>query len=813
MMQNPKKFIVNHWPIIFITIMSFLLPAIWLRERLIIAYNEPGFVFFFNPVKLFNSSKYIWWDSFFLGIDWTRKLVCLPYYLLTSGLQFLEFPAIARQYLFFSAILFLSALAMYLLAIELFPDKDKKTNFFAFVVAMFYVLNPYSMHIWHRFTRFIFILPFLPLVFLVTVKILKKFSFKYAFLFAIVVLLFSPVGLEFFIPLFIPVVFYVIFEAMKRRRFVQWKYFGLTIFLTIGLNLWWILPFPYSIQDIFNRSASLINPLGSLIAISKRLPLLYIFRLIDNTTINWYGVSYHPGWIEFLIPLLAVIAILSGIKRNKNVLFFSLLLIIGLFLTKGLQPPGGFIYEWAFLYIPFFKAFRNPFGKFGLIVAFSYSFLVPLGIYNLWQLIRNRALRVWVTSLILILLFGVSIWPMWTGDVFSFWQGHVIYRGVKEIPSTKVKIPDYWHEASEFINIDQENYRIVFLPLVHGDAVWYKWKHGYLGTGYESVSLLFNKPVISQFFSFRAEMFIKMVFNNIFLTDPNSCLPLLGLMNTRYILVRNDIEDKAFKKTVPLAKTHQLLDSMKPIHKVKSFGKLDLYKVPDDYWLPHIYSSTTPTLVAGSIENLPSLAKAGCFKGKPALFFDMEKENKRLKERKDMLRLIFSNNRWKLLDRGMEIKEDSERSRKQVPKIMFRKINPTKYEVRAREANEPFWLVFSESFHKGWRLYNKVEVKEDGAFGEIVADYPKLGVKEARHLQKFTPGDIRYLFRKADVKEHYLVNGYANAWYIDPEKLGLGEDFTLVMYFWPQTLFYLGLLISGLTLLCCIGYLLWKRRR
>jgi hypothetical protein len=98
-------------------------------------------------------------------------------------------------------------------------------------------------------------------------------------------------------------------------------------------------------------------------------------------------------------------------------------------------------------------------------------------------------------------------------------------------------------------------------------------------------------------------------------------------------------------------------------------------------------------------------------------------------------------------------------------------------------------------------------------FKEIVADYPRLKVKEARHLIKFTPEDIRYLFRNPLAAGHFLVNGYANGWYIEPEKLGLGENFTLVIYFWPQSLFYLGLGISGLTFLGCIVYLIWPKKR
>jgi len=140
------------------------------------------------------------------------------------------------------------------------------------------------------------------------------------------------------------------------------------------------------------------------------------------------------------------------------------------------------------------------------------------------------------------------------------------------------------------------------------------------------------------------------------------------------------------------------------------------------------------------------------------------------------------------------------------PEITFKKINPTKYLVKVGGAKAPFWLVFSESFHKQWRLYqmtdNRREMTED-----IVAEYPHLKVKEAKHLQRFTPEDIKFLFKKPLKAEHHLVNGYANGWYIEPKELGLGQDFTLVLYFWPQSLFYLGLGISGLTLIGCIIFL------
>ncbi len=182
---------------------------------------------------------------------------------------------------------------------------------------------------------------------------------------------------------------------------------------------------------------------------------------------------------------------------------------------------------------------------------------------------------------------------------------------------------------------------------------------------------------------------------------------------------------------------------------------------------------------------------------------------------------------WSRIERGRESTQIKGTESKDGPEISFQKINPTKYRVKVKNATEPFWLVFSESYHEGWRAYvkkskiknQKSKIKEEN-FDEIIAEYPGLGVKEAKHLQKFTPGDIRYLFRKADIKEHYLVNGYANGWWVPIEQFKIKneklkikdienkpEEFEIILYFWPQSLFYLGLFISGATFVGCIGYL------
>ena len=74
-------------------------------------------------------------------------------------------------------------------------------------------------------------------------------------------------------------------------------------------------------------------------------------------------------------------------------------------------------------------------------------------------------------------------------------------------------------------------------------------------------------------------------------------------------------------------------------------------------------------------------------------------------------------------------------------------------------------------------------------------------MREGEHpRENFLITDVIYLSAVPSIREenHFVAFGYANAWYIDPRELDVNKDgkFTLVLYFWPQSLFYLGIIIS-----------------
>lgn len=162
------------------------------------------------------------------------------------------------------------------------------------------------------------------------------------------------------------------------------------------------------------------------------------------------------------------------------------------------------------------------------------------------------------------------------------------------------------------------------------------------------------------------------------------------------------------------------------------------------------------------------------------------------------------------------------------PSSSFQKVNPTKYHIEISSISSWQDLTFLESYHEGWKLY-LVKHPTD-KWCEPIEFYENTNTTECEHTQKFSEGEeLSYLWKEPIFDDrHKMVYDYANGWTIDAKYIKENYpkeyytenpdgsiDMELVMYFKPQSYFYIGLLISGLTLISCIGYLAydWKRNR
>jgi hypothetical protein len=119
-----------------------------------------------------------------------------------------------------------------------------------------------------------------------------------------------------------------------------------------------------------------------------------------------------------------------------------------------------------------------------------------------------------------------------------------------------------------------------------------------------------------------------------------------------------------------------------------------------------------------------------------------------------------------LLKRTNELAEMSFQS----PTIVFQKINPTQYRLKVSGAKDPFKLVFSESYHRGWKAYvNQAPIQNQDE--EIVADYFDGQIKQMESKNSFLINDFLGTGKRKPIPEerHTKVNGFANVWEILPE--------------------------------------------
>jgi len=153
----------------------------------------------------------------------------------------------------------------------------------------------------------------------------------------------------------------------------------------------------------------------------------------------------------------------------------------------------------------------------------------------------------------------------------------------------------------------------------------------------------------------------------------------------------------------------------------------------------------------------------------------------------------------------------------------FYQINNEKYKIYFKNIkdNNDFSLI--SLYSKDWNLY--LNQNPTNSWCEKLQEYNNDGNKitECKHEQKFFEGEeLSYLYKKPIFQDsHKLVYDYANQWTIDPEYIKKNFDKSyykenpdgsidveLTLYFKPQSYFYLGLIISGTTLIGCVTYLI-----
>jgi len=747
------------------------------------------------------------WDKTSLGaINYFQLGFVVPYGLYLAFMRLIGASAVYSQMLWNYFLLTAMGLSMYFLVTSLIKDEFKYLA--GLIAAIFFMFNPWSGLSIAMFFPYI---TFIPLMLGLYIKGLNENKdFKYLVLFSLIwwfVLSFSLRNFRGYIFLWMLFIFYLLyFIQYSRTRIRQALIFSFSLGgLHILLNSHWLLLFFSNILKSATNSVRVYESVGYFhmssfgTASSKVVQALRLIADWSMTT-GIKGVLHFPWLIYYQHPLLIFIGFLllfsvlvsflfvmkGRVIQNRYFIFFFILLLFGYFISMGKFNPLGM---WlATKFQVYLLLFKTPSEQSGLIfILISYSVLIAYSFVIMSRFTKSIYLKLAIGALyiLIIMIYGYPIW-----------SGKFIPAGNKLLGAGRYEIPKYILDLKKQVNNESLNYRLFSLPFSKLGYFAYDWAPG----GYNGPDPLTNILFKSQIMDTGLGMLIAdTTTKNI---DKTSFFRLNSLLNVKYIMNKRDanllhINNNSWYTVPDPAFLNSLYQNT---NNVSSFGQIDLIKIPDELFLPKLY---TPLKVISinSVNELPNIVSQKNYQTRSAIYVD----------------------NYPNTPNTPNIPNASEKTT-----LEYRMISPVKYRVKVHNALGSFPLVMSETFHEGWKLYSS----NANNYQLPTINYKLETIQGTIQNDDLPAGSINETwFKKPAIEDsnHLMVNGYANSWIVDANKIcnnrldsrlrGNDEleciknvdgsyDFELIIEFWPQRPYYLGLAISLTTLLSCIGYLI-----
>jgi hypothetical protein len=554
------------------------------------------------------------------------------------------------------SILFVcSGLSMYYLCLALGIGRPGR-----FVASLFYMMNPFSLiiiwHISHGFIQLPY--AFAPMVLGLYIRGLQSEKGVLTtvagiclcwFVVTTSAYTFPPAAIMHWLPIAGYFIFYI---AENRRSYEKRRRALIFTFCLLGMwclvNGFWITPFIVSLSSSMELARNPTYQTDITVFGLTSSKLLDAIRLTGYWSLHgvykndWF-YSYHKYFlspittlISFLVPILAFYPFLQKGPRDSRQLFLLCCVLAGLFFIKGPNPPLGGILSWVYLAVPAFAtAFRFVFYEYGMPTYLAYSALLGFGVNSLYTVLDRRWGRNLAGGFVVTIVFALIIVL-----VYPFWNGKVAYRGGKNLPPVQLKIPRDYSNLKAWTASEAEDHKLFALPMTKSYNEFLLWdrdkKTGWITNGYAGSSFdhwFSEKPVV--FFNTGMSFSLANIIAKQIESDPDEMdvSQLFGLMNIRYILLHNDtnwalLKDHSWQFEHNPKKISSFLDTQSGLAYERSFGQLNLYRLNDKYFLPHIYAVNDYTLAVGDSQGVKALLERGAFDKSSALIFTDDLEPK-----------------------------------------------------------------------------------------------------------------------------------------------------------------------------------------
>lgn len=491
--------------------------------------------------------------------------------------------------------------------------------FLSFLIAYFYIINPFSLYFltsinqWNSLSLFI-----MPFFFLLALKFFHHNGLLFLF-FGLGSSLFAftnanpPLMVINHISIIVSLIFISLYHKSHFSMIELIKKYLVILSSFVLFNIWWILNWISVMSDIskmYTKNFALgwaMSALNYPNLIWKSFALTAMLRVDPSE--NFFSNLYNtiPSFFVVLIPILIVLYCFLERQRflNKVVYFLFLVMLAVIFLMKGPSEPFGFVYKFMILHIPFFSIFKSSTEKWGVLYIFLFVLLL-LVIFK--DMRKNRAYKFLLGFFVAYLAF-CSI-PLIMGNFIpedNYLMPNGSHASRKYIDKTE------YEDLRQKINNDICDYRLLSLPGNLNYQIALFMYDNKLYTGMDPVLSNINKQFIAPYSASLLANF-DILYDNI---STENYLCLLSLYNVGKIVINKDMYPWfGFKEKENVQELEAIFD--KTMNGEKN-TVISLYT--NNKFLPHIYSSTTPTVVRGDIEALIPLTETKYLNGKPVLLF------------------------------------------------------------------------------------------------------------------------------------------------------------------------------------------------
>jgi len=260
-----------------------------------------------------------------------------------------------------------------------------------------------------------------------------------------------------YIAVFASIFYWIYFVVLSQSRLNALKEtavgIGVLASTSVLLNCYWLPPQMSSRSILSNEILN--RPLfgDQFMNIVRATALFHPFW--NGAKPEWFVVQPIP-WYFFILPVLACFGLLLN-TRNKKVLFFGIIALIGILLGKQSGEPFTGLYSFLFANVPGFAGFREA-SKFYFLIAMAYAVLVGALVSQLDAKPPGIKYARLVKSAVWLMILSVSALnakPLITGEI--------------ETMFVKWHVPDDYARLKQHVLADREYSRVLWIPT---DTPW-----------------------------------------------------------------------------------------------------------------------------------------------------------------------------------------------------------------------------------------------------------------------------------------------------------------------------------------------------